>query len=186
MSRLAQISCASPEHYTPSEYVEACRYVLGSIDTDPASSAQANAVVKAGLYYTAREDGRKYPWRGNVLLNSPGDKQGQLPRGFWVLACVHAHEGRGAVLWVGYSLEQLKSLQGLKMPNGRNAPHPCDFDWMICRERIKWVSGDGRPNESPTHGNFFSLLGATAAQARRFHARFASFGMTFAPGRGAR
>ena len=49
--RNGQHSCKSAEHYTPRPYAEAARYVLGSIDLDPASCAAANAIIGAEWYY---------------------------------------------------------------------------------------------------------------------------------------
>lgn len=59
------------EWYTPADYIEAARAVMGSIDTDPASSEIANRTVKAATFYTADDDGRAKPWRGNVWMNPP-------------------------------------------------------------------------------------------------------------------
>ena len=59
------------ESYTPSEYIEAAREVMGSIDLDPASNSFAQKTVRAKIFYTKEDDGLKYPWDGNVFLNPP-------------------------------------------------------------------------------------------------------------------
>jgi hypothetical protein len=40
------------EWYTPAEFVEAARAVLGEFDLDPASSERAQQTVKARRYYS--------------------------------------------------------------------------------------------------------------------------------------
>jgi phage N-6-adenine-methyltransferase len=59
------------ERYTPAAYVEAARAVLGTIDLDPASNAQAQQTVKAEQYFTPEDDGLRQMWIGNVWLNPP-------------------------------------------------------------------------------------------------------------------
>lgn len=59
------------EWYTPGEYIEAARQVMGEIDCDPATSEIAQRTVKAAVYYTAETDGLRHDWPGRVWLNPP-------------------------------------------------------------------------------------------------------------------
>jgi phage N-6-adenine-methyltransferase len=59
------------EWYTPDEYLDAARDVLGAIDLDPASSDAAQAMVKAARHFTKADDGLAQEWEGRVWLNPP-------------------------------------------------------------------------------------------------------------------
>ena len=57
--------------FTPSEYIERAREVLGEIELDPASCEQAQETVKAGRFFTEEQNGLEQEWSGRVWLNPP-------------------------------------------------------------------------------------------------------------------
>lgn len=59
------------EWYTPAQYIDAARLVLGEIDLDPASSALANKTVGAANIFTAEDSGLDRDWTGRVWMNPP-------------------------------------------------------------------------------------------------------------------
>lgn len=59
------------EWFTPAEWIDLARAVLGEIDLDPASNEQAQRTVRAAEFYTIADDGLTKDWRGNVWLNPP-------------------------------------------------------------------------------------------------------------------
>lgn len=63
----------SDEWYTPQEYIDAAREVMGEIDLDPASSELAQTVVRANVYLTRFDDGlRQVRWiHQRIWLNPP-------------------------------------------------------------------------------------------------------------------
>jgi hypothetical protein len=59
------------ERYTPPEYIEAAREVLGEIDLDPATCELPQEWIKAAEVFTIKTNGLSREWHGRVWLNPP-------------------------------------------------------------------------------------------------------------------
>jgi DNA N-6-adenine-methyltransferase (Dam) len=74
---LRYLSDESFEWYTPKKFIDAARNVLGAIELDPASSIQANRMVKATMFFDQTQDGLTQTWNAKtVFLNPPYCKAG--------------------------------------------------------------------------------------------------------------
>ncbi len=191
-------SMDSPEWYTPTMYVESARTVMGCIDLDPASHEEANKIVRAARYYTEQENGLVLPWFGNILENPPGG----LVNEFWRKTMDEWVRGNiGQLVWIGYSLEQLQTLQ-------QSGAHktPLDFPTCFTSKRIAFIENVAKkalriqkiladaekpgaseakrksaariragkePDNSPSHSNYISYLGPNVM---KFHREFSQYG----------
>jgi phage N-6-adenine-methyltransferase len=63
------------EWYTPPDFVEAARTVLGEIDLDPATHPIAQKWIKAKQFFTEKDDGLTKEWHGRVWLNPPYSRE---------------------------------------------------------------------------------------------------------------
>ncbi len=147
------------EWYTPRQYVEAARLVMGGIDVDPASNAAANRMVQAQRYYDRSVDGLTRAWHGRVFLNPPYCKN--------------------QAAWVAYLLGQYEA--GITTQAVLLIPASTETAWFqplwrypICftNHRIHFLSEGGQRN-SPTIGNAFVYLGPAVD---RFTSVFRAFG----------
>lgn len=183
----ARHSMDSPEWYTPSAYVEAAREVMGGIDLDPASHEEANRIVKAKKFYTAEDDGLAHQWKGRVFLNPPGGKREDghsLVALFWFsLMMAHRVGNVPQAIWIGYSLEQLQTMQSFCSTT------PLDYSLCVPSRRIAFVENAAKqaerfaklrargkePSErsSPSHGGYVCYLGD---QPSKFVQVFSAFG----------
>lgn len=148
------------EWYTPRQYIEAARRVMGSIDTDPASNDFANKTVKAATYYTAQNSGLDQDWFGNVWLNPP---YGGIAAEFIAHLLQQYEDGnvKQAVVLVNANSTDTQWFQPL-------------FDHFLCftNHRIDFTSPDQKDTTS-THGSCFIYLGTQGAE---FACVFSKFG----------
>lgn len=82
----------SDEWYTPADYIESARAVMGDIDLDPATCAAAQQVIQAAAFFTKEDDGLTQPWHGRVWLNPP--YSASLVQGFVDKLCREFDVGR--------------------------------------------------------------------------------------------
>ena len=197
---LPQHRCASVEHFTPADVVEAARGVMGGIDLDPASCKLANELIKAEVWYGPGsefgEDGLAEPWAGRVFLNPPGgttDKEyRELTKSnaalWWATLASAWQDGDvDQAVFVGFTLEILRSAQGVEVLQ------PLAFPLCVPAKRIAFDSpGDDNqrvPSRHPSHANVLIWLpniplGQRAngfrtcsdAQKKRFSQSFRSLG----------
>ena len=165
LSFASRHSHESPDWYTPYLYVEAARTVMGGIDLDPASDKTANELIHAVAYYSIEDDGLTQPWAGRVFLNPPGG----CTNAFWrkLMSSVNVEQ----FIWIGYSLEQLQTLQ---VSMGHLAT-PLDFNLCFPKRRIAFMENaarrkarekklvlEGKPltkKNGPTHANYIAYGG---------------------------
>jgi hypothetical protein len=162
---MALQSSESNEWFTPAQYVEASRELMGNIDLDPASNALANEVVQATDYYDVSSNGLDKEWRGRVWLNPPyGRDGGGSNQEVWSRRLIEQYNAgitTEAVLLVNANTEA-KWFQPL-------------YDYLICftNHRIRFYNTSGESSQ-PTQGNAFIYFGA---QQDRFRAIFKQFGV---------
>lgn len=146
------------EWYTPPQYVEAARAVLGSIDCDPASSAVAQVTVQAKTYYTEQDNGLARDWVGNVWLNPPYRSSLIVP----FVEKVTAHRGD----WVVLTNNGTDTAWGQRLLGACSAV--CFTD-----HRIRFLNEDNEAQGPAMQGQMFTYRGGNVPG---FLDRFREFG----------
>ena len=152
------------EWYTPPEYLEAARRVMGSIDLDPASSAIANERVQAALFFTAEDDGLARAWGGRVWMNPP--YAGELIGRFCEKLAQHFEDGTvsEAIVLVNNATETRWFQRLAEMSSCVAFP----------RGRVRFLDPEGNPG-APLQGQAVIYLGPNT---EHFAAVFSEFGFT--------
>lgn len=140
---------AQEEWYTPAEYLDAARTVLGAIDLDPASTEAANQTVKASRFYTVADDGLNKPWKGRVWLNPPYARGTVDAFAVKLLEETRVGRTRAAVVLVNNATETLwcqKLMQGAA---------------AVCfpRGRVDYLNAQGQTVKNPLQGQALLYFG---------------------------
>jgi len=163
--KIAHVSHNSGENewYTPAAYIEAARAVMGGIDTDPASCAQANATVKADKYYDSKADGLTKKWHGRVFMNPPYAQPLIANFARAVAEKFSNKEITEAIVLVNNATEtewfneMIKHASAICFPSGR----------------IRFVNKEGKPGGAPLQGQAVLYFGS---KIQKFISEFKSFG----------
>lgn len=154
------------EWYTPAEYVEAARKLMGGIDLDPATSEAAQKTVRAKHYFTKSDNGLEQKWAGRVWLNPP--------YGETIAAFVH----RLVEFVTARNVTEAVLLTHNSSDTGwwHEALGACSAA-LHTRGRINFHRSDGF-TASPPLGQTFFYFGK---RPKSFAARFAEFGSVSIP-----
>ena len=157
------------EWYTPPEYIEAARNVMGSIDLDPASSEIANKTVKAKWFYTKDNNGLEKEWAGNIWMNPPyaSDLIKQFTSRF--IEQFNSGDIQQAIILVNNATETIWFQDLLNVASA------------VCfvKGRIKYLNTVGEAANSPLQGQAFFYTGKNIAG---FLEVFSSFGVVLVHG----
>jgi ParB family chromosome partitioning protein len=155
------------EWYTPKEYIDAARRVLGQIDLDPASTAEANEVVRAATFYAIEDNGLAQHWAGRVWMNPPYAKE--LIDGFMQKMAHHylAGEVTAAIVLVNNATETdwfqavARHASAICFPNGRvRFWGPDGVKGAPLQGQAVLYLGDDAPNFASAYGAFGLILHA--------------------------
>jgi len=150
------------EWYTPPQYVESARKVMGSIDLDPCSSDFAQVTVKATSYYTFKTNGLAQAWQGNVWMNPP--YAARIIRAFVdkLLGHLATRDVQQAIMLTHNNADTLWFHKAAQ----------CCRSVCFTRGRVRFYNADGTAN-SPTHGHCFMYFGK---RRRAFESEFKQYG----------
>jgi len=161
----------SEEYYTPPEYVEAAREVMGAIDLDPASCETAQEWIWATQFYTREDDGLQHEWEGRIWLNPPYSKtNGKSNQGTWSQKLIDEYRsGR-----VSEAILLVKAALGYKWFED----FWCDFPVCFARERLSFIKADGSSDGQSKQGTAFFYFGENIECFREI---FSQFGRVIMP-----
>lgn len=136
------------EWYTPAQYIELAREVMGGIDVDPAGCEISQEVIQAPIVYTIDDSGLDHSWIGKVWLNPPYSK-GLIDQFVAKLREEYASGNVEQAIVLTHNFTDTAWFHAL----AADAAVMC-----FTRGRIKFYTVDGVGN-SPTSGHVFFYFG---------------------------
>lgn len=151
------------EWYTPAQYIEAAREVLGGIELDPASSDIAQETVQAERYFTIKDDALSKPWAAASVWLNPPYSQPEIANfiGKLVAELTSGNARSGILLTHNYTDT------GWFHAAEKDAAAIC-----FTRGRVKFVDADGTEC-APTQGQAFFYYGP---DPEKFAEHFTGYG----------
>jgi hypothetical protein len=157
---------------TPDHILAATRCVLGAIDLDPASDANANTHVQAQVFWS--EEGLFRDWSGfdgcpsRVWLNPPGGMlnmpsyRGSSAAAWWAKLHSEFRLGHvGEALFLGFTLEIMRTAQRFA------CPPPQMYPYCIPKARLEFPSSNGAGSSSPAAASAVFYLGPNTDRFRK-------------------
>ena len=153
------------EWYTPPQYIESARKVMGRIDLDPSSTKAANQIIKAKRFYDVEMDGLVQPWKGCIWMNPPYSQ----PEIWKFIDKLETEQYEQAIILVNNATE---TKWGQKL---------LSLSAAVCFHtgRIRFVSPDGELGDSPLQGQMIAYIGP---KVREFIGEFRQYGICLRKG----
>ena len=153
------------EWYTPPQYIESARKVMGRIDLDPASSECANKIVKAKKFFDEETNGLEQKWKGCIWMNPPYAQP--LINKF--IDKLETEQYEQAIVLVNNATETKWGQKLIRLSAA------------ICFHtgRIRFVSPDGELGDAPLQGQMIAYIGA---KYKEFIAEFKQYGICLKKG----
>jgi len=149
-----QVSSNTEEWYTPPEYIDLARQVMGSISLDPASGKLPQAWINAEAYFT--QDGLDQRWWGRVWLNPPyGKTGGRSNQDIWIEKLEKEYLSNN----VSEAVALINSRLGYKWYEDYCIRYPI----CLARERIRFINERGEQAGAAKCGSTFLYMGPNVA-----------------------
>lgn len=158
---LVSRNTGNQEWFTPAPIIEAVRAVMGGIDLDPASCAEANRTVRATRFYSASDDGLSQPWPiGRIWLNPPYSAASVAAfTARFVTECAHGSTG------IALTNNATETQWWQRLASAADA---------ICfpSGRIRFTAAHGIAGGAPLQGQSFIYIGPDSHRFREVFSRF--------------